>query len=525
MGNSKSIIAKKRNPQRAGLFPESKQFGFRGYRSNADWWWIGIICVSFFLRIFRIETLTEFLGDQGRTMLVMRDFLEAGIMPLVGPSTLSGHYLGPVFYYLLVPGYLGGPVGMSIWVALFGVAAVIAMYETARLMFGVWPARLVSLLWAVSPLIVIADRIIWEPNLVPFFAVLYIYLLYRAHLYWRPWVWVALGSVVGILIQIHYPNVFFVGLTGVYLVGCMIFRLKNVTHTLKAVLLWSAGLIVMMVPFFIYEYANGFENIAGVTSIILGSDGLAQGKRAMLGHVVDYAFRVFGQALPFMRLTISPWLISAWVLFIIFRPSKKNLFFSLWFFGGLVSMGKYTEVVYDHYLNFLTPVPFLFIGSVVYSVRNTLWKNVIYGFVILLCVLQLMQTDVFARGNNDIARVEAAVTEIKSIVGPDPFSFTLIGSQSYSDLHYRYYMNALHLNPVSFADTKYQKFMLVCDNEVCPTVNDITTLTQLPILCYEEHCKEFYPKLPLQKEWKYQRDLPLRANGRQLGRLYIFDRQ
>ena len=188
-------------------------------------------------------------------------------------------------------------------------------------------------------------------------------------------------------------------------------------------------------------------------------------------------------------------------------------------------MGKYTEVVYDHYLNFLTPAPFLLIGSVVYSVRNTSWKNVVYGFVLLLCVLQLMQTDVFARGSNDIARVKAAVTEIKTIAGESPFSFTLISSRSYSDLHYRYYMGVMNVNPVSFADTTYRKFMLVCDRAECPSVSEITTLTDLAILCYEQHCKEFYPKLPIQKEWKYQSDVPLRANGGQLGRLYIFDRR
>ena len=206
---------------------------------SIDWWWIGIICVATFLRIFRIGTLTEFLGDQGRTMLTMRDFLEGGIVPIIGPSTLSGHNVGPMFYYLLVPGYPGGPIGTSLWVALLGVLAVVVMYETARLMFGLWPARLSALLWAVSPLIVFADRVIWEPNLVPLFAALYIYLLYRVHMHWFRWAWVSLGAVVGILVQLHYPNVFFIGLTGLSLVGSMVFRLRDVTYTWKAITLWS----------------------------------------------------------------------------------------------------------------------------------------------------------------------------------------------------------------------------------------------------------------------------------------------
>lgn len=494
-------------------------------KRSTDYWMIAIISIALFLRTFRISALTEFLGDQGRTMLIMRDFLANGIVPLVGPATLSGHNLGPVFYYLLVPGYPGGPVGMSLWVALLGVIAVALMYETTRLMFGLWPARLTSFLWAVSPLIVFDDRVIWEPNLVPFFAVLFIYLLYRAHVGWLRWMWVAMGAVVGILIQLHYPNVFFAGLTGLYLIGCVIFRLRKGAEVLRAGLWWIVGLLVALVPFMIYESAHGFENISGVLSIIKSGGGEIVGKRVMLSHAMDYSFRAFGRVLPYMALSKAPFLVSVWILLVVLMPSKKNIFFSVWFFGGIAAMARYAGIVYDHYLNFLTPVPFFLIGSVIASAKNKPWKKAVIGFVAILCLLQLIQTDVFTTGNNDIARVEGAVGKIQALVGESPFSFTLIGSRSYSDLHYRYYMKAMHVNPGEVADAGYRKFILVCDQETCPTVPEITGQSQLSVLCYEEHCKGFYPTVPLQKEWKYQSDMPITENGRQLGWLYVFERR
>lgn len=494
-------------------------------RHVTDWWMVGIIIAALFLRVFRIESLTEFLGDQGRTMLVMRDFLERGIVPLAGPSTLSGHNLGPLFYYLLIPGYIGGPVGMSVWMAVLGVCAVVLLYETLRRMFGVWPARLSAFLWAASPLIVTSDRVIWEPNLVPLFAVLFIYLLYIAHVKSSRWIWAAIGAVVSILVQLHYPNIFFIGLTGIYLLGNLAIRRRTFSEALQAGMWWIAGCLVFFLPFIVYEVTIGFADITGIGSIMLGSNAQMPGKRVMVGHVVDYAFRVFGKSLPYMKLTFAPWLISAWVIFVLLYPSKKNIFFSLWFFGGLVAMAKYTGIVYDHYLYFLTPVPFLIIGSVLGSVKKFPWSAIVTITVVFFCVVQLMKADVLSSGINDIPRTRAAVAEMKTIAGDRPFSFTLTSSRSYSDLHYRYFMNVAGLNTVPVTDTGYPMFMLVCDDHDCPDVSDITALIELPILCYEEHCKEFYPKLPIQKEWKYQADVWLRSDGTDLGRLYVFERR
>lgn len=492
---------------------------------SMDWWLVGIIIAAFFLRVFRIESLTEFLGDQGRTMLVMRDFLVDGIIPLAGPSTLSGHNLGPLFYYLLIPGYIGGPVGMSVWMAILGVAAVLLLYETSRLMFGLWPARLSSLLWATSPLIVTSDRVIWEPNLVPLFAVLFIYLLYRAHVSSSRRIWAAIGAVVSILVQLHYPNILFAGLTGVYLLGSVGIRRRSFSDAVQAGIWWIAGCLVFSLPFIVYEYTTGFADITGIGSIMLGGGSEIPGKRVMLGHVVDYAFRVFGKSLPFMKLTFAPWLISAWIIFVLLYPSKKNIFFSLWFFGGLVAMAGYTGVVYDHYLYFLTPVPFFIIGSVLGSVKKLPWSAIISVVVVLLSVIQLMKSDVLSFGSNDISRTRAAVIEMKAIAGGRPFSFTLTSSRSYSDLHYRYFMKVMGLNTVPVTDTGYPVFMLVCDTNDCPDVSDITAMTELPVLCFEGHCSGFYPGLPLRKEWAYQRDVWVSVNGNMLGRIYVFERR
>lgn len=491
-----------------------------------DLWVVVILLIAAFLRMFHLESLTEFLGDQGRTMLVMKQFVEDGVIPLVGPSTQSGHNLGPVFYYLLFPGYVmtHSPLGVSLWMAFLGVVSVYFVYLTGRRMFGAVAARYMSALWAVSPVIISADRVIWEPNLVPLFSVLFAYLLYRAYEEWKPVIWMMLGVVVGVLIQLHYPNIYFVGLTGLCLLAAIAFRRRSVRDVLYASVWWLLGWTISMLPFLWFEYGVGFRDIVGVASI-MGADSPQLGKRAMLAMVLDYAYRVFGRFAPHMSRVPAAVLLFLSCVFVLHRPNKKNMFFWVWFVGGIIAMTRYKEVVHDHFLYFLVPVPFLLVGSYISSLRNRVWTWVIYGLLILLCAYQLMQTDVFRDNRNDISRVSQTVAHIRSKTESNPFSFTLVNSRSYSDLHYRYYMDVLGMSPMHATSSGYTKLFIVCDSDTCPTTQEVTSASEVPILCYEEHCSQQYPSIKVSLVWKYVRDDAIIEHARDIGRVYEFERR
>ena len=493
---------------------------------RVDVWLLIILAIAAFLRIFHLSSLTEFLGDQGRTMLVMKHFVEDGMIPIVGPTTQSGHNLGPIFYYLLVPGYIIGPspLGVSLWMAFLGIVSVYVVYVTGRRMFGIVSARYMSVLWAVSPVIISADRVIWEPNLVPLFSILFAYLLYRAYSEWKPIVWILLGVVVGILIQLHYPNIYFVGLTGLCLLGSLVFGKHPVRDVVHVSVCLLSGCAVSMLPFLWHEYTVGYRDILGVASI-MGAGGTDLGKRAMVAAVLDYAYRVFGRFAPHMSRMPAAVLLFLSCIFVLFRPNKKNAFFLVWLIGGIIAMTRYKEVVHDHFLYFLVPVPFLLVGSYISSVRRHSWKLAVYGMLILLCVYQLMQTDVLRDKNNDISRVSRVVENIRSKTGSNPFSFTLINSRSYSDLHYRYYMEEFGMSPVSATGSGYTKLFVVCDSEVCPTTQAVTSMSEVPILCFEEHCRQYYPSIQLSHVWKYVRDDAIVVDTKNAGKIYEFERR
>ena len=82
-----------------------------------------------------------------------------------------------------------------------------------------------------------------------------------------------------------------------------------------------------------------------------------------------------------------------------------------------------------------------------------------------------------------------------------PYSFTLIKSRSASDLHYRYFLNLYKSTPKDIKNTDYNILFLICDNFICnPFIPQ--SKESITALCYDEHCKEYYPTLNMEY-WKY----------------------
>jgi len=76
------------------------------------------ILVSLFVRVWNYREAMYFIYDMGRDVTVLREILH-GDLKLTGPTTgISGVFLGPLWYYLGLPGYLitgGSPYGIQLW--------------------------------------------------------------------------------------------------------------------------------------------------------------------------------------------------------------------------------------------------------------------------------------------------------------------------------------------------------------------------------------------------------------------------
>src|SRR3990167_8652478 len=144
-------------------------------------WPVSVILVVIFvlaaiLRFWRIDEYQTFLGDEGRDVLVVKRMLLDGKFTLLGPITSVGSiYMGPVYYYFTAPFlYLWNfdPVGPAIMVAFFSIATIYFVYRIGSDYFHQIVGLTAALTYFVSRLTIVYGKSSWNPNVVPFFAVL-----------------------------------------------------------------------------------------------------------------------------------------------------------------------------------------------------------------------------------------------------------------------------------------------------------------------------------------------------------------
>jgi hypothetical protein len=491
--------------------------------------WFGfsiVFLIGLLLRLSGIEAHAEFLGDQGRTSIEMYRWLHGGSLPLVGPTTITGQHLGPIFYYLLAPFYLlwgFSPYAGTAAMIFYGMCAVSLVYYVVRLVYGHIPALVCMLLYAIAPAIVMQDRTLWEPNLVVLFSLCFAYFSIRQHDRISFWDNVGLGASVGVLIQLHYPNLYFLALCGLLYVGHSI-RVKKWDTIFSAALGWFVGFVTVLLPFLLYEVRHGFGDIFAIATII-HQDGVGLGKRAILANALDYSGRVLGFVLPYIKLHTVIALGIFWLGFLVTRFRGWNIYWTSWAFFGIVLMARYTGVVYDHYLLFLLVPVLLAIGSVcAWANSFRLGTIILAGLVLAIAWTQVAKSDVWKAGSYDIARGQSVASTVKELAMDTPFAFTLVGSRSFSDLHYRYHFLKLGLTPRAIADPLYTTLFVLCDSLKCPHTGEVAR-PAFPILCFESLCKQEYPTLDLKDEFVYVGSASAKYNNKQEATIYQFSRR
>ena len=408
-----------------------------------------IVLISLFLRLFNIEWYAEFLGDQGRTGIVIYRAWQDKTFLLVGPTVLTGQHLGPIWYYFIGPFFiLSGfnPLGGAIGMAFFGTLATVVLYILSRKLFGPLVGPLVALLWAVSPLIIRQDQTIWEPNIVPLFVFLFLLGLKTRH-------FVLLWGATGVLVQLHIPNIIFIPIA--------LAVSRRLKHAFSGILLF----LLIQAPFLIYEVQHGFSNISGIVTVM--SQPGVQSKTQLLASFTDYTSRVFYRVLPTGNQIVMI-VIQIFLAVIIVLGKNRMMIFLLGFYVvGISAMARYQGLVHDHYLNFLLPLPFLFVGNALFLLRRfSRLGTVLVGM--LLIGWQIATPHYFLEPRSDITRTRNVVRAIVTdTVGP--FSFTVISTPSYSDLHYRYYFLLMDSQPKEIDDPDSRTAYLICEiGLICP---------------------------------------------------------
>jgi len=450
---------------------------------------IVILLVAAFLRLYLIRDYIVFLGDEGRDALVWHNMVEKGEFTFLGPTaSVGGFYLGPIYYYLALPFYFifRDPVGPAIFVALLGVVTVWLIYSVTKSWFGGTSGLFASGIYAVSSLIVRYSRASWNPNPVPFFSMLGIYLAATGAKEKKWWKLIGAGICLGILWQLHYLTLIMTPIIICVVIISNISKSSVLTEQGRALISIFTGFGFLFVgwaiglsPFLAFEIYHHFPNTKTVLEFISRPNGsvfnweLLGLVRSVLRNTNRLTITIFSwQSGLATTIITSIWAFGGSLMIMLNKknsPEKLILQKALlcWFWIGITIFSLYQGSISDYYFGFLFPIPAIFFGIVLgHLFEKKLFGRLLAGFASLWLVYD-QSGHLFLQNepNRLLQQTESVSRQVISMSGNEPYNFALITSGN-SDHAYRYFLEKLNQPPVRLQDLVASQLIAVCEKSV-----------------------------------------------------------
>lgn len=458
-----------------------------------------ILLLSAFLRLYRIDEYMTFLGDEGRDVIIVRRFLVHGDIFLVGPGTSIGNmYLGPLYYYMMAPAlwlFRYSPVGPAVMIGVLGVVTVAFVWYVSREWF---PSRslkqvnagalIAAFLYAISPTVIIYSRSSWNPNIMPFFALLSIFAVWRVittkKLLWLP----VLGASFAVVLQSHYlgllliPTLFIFWLYGAYLFN----KEKKLKSFLVATFCMLLIFALLMSPLVIFDSRHGWRNFEAMKTFFLERQTTVSARPwNALPQMWPLSQEISTRLLAGRNETLGSWVALA-VLGGLLVVKKKLPFviLTVWLGVGLLGLGLYKQEIYDHYYGFFFTAPFILLGGIaafLISRAKIRGQWIVSTGLVFLAYFNFLDNPLRYFPNRQLQRTEEVARKIEEEAGGERFNLAVIAERNYEDA-YQYFLEVwetgvVDIDPLRAEETITDQLFVVCElpEEKCdPTHNPKT---------------------------------------------------
>lgn len=220
-----------------------------------------ILFIAGVLRLFNINR-AMFNDDEASVFRIAHDAVAFGLLPLTSNRASLGNLNPPlVVYFLMLPASLSAnPLWGQVMVALFNTAAVALTYFFTRRYYGRLAGTIAALLYATSIGAWTFSRNIWPQNFLPFFVILFMFLLFRGVVErrkgWFFWAIVVLGA----LYQFHGSSLYLL----IPLGAAVLFAFKTIR--LREIGLAIVALLLLFAPYIYWEIHSHFSDITVILS-------------------------------------------------------------------------------------------------------------------------------------------------------------------------------------------------------------------------------------------------------------------
>lgn len=431
---------------------------------SKELWLLGLILgVGAFLRLYKIDQYMTFLGDEGRDVLIVSRFVKHFDLMLVGPGTSVGNmYLGPLYYYLMAPSLLlagFSPVGPAVQIAILGVATVAFVWWIGRQWWDKTAGLVAAALYAVAPTVIVYSRSSWNPNIMPFFALLCIYAIWRVWTkYEFKWL-IVLGVAYALVLQSHYLGLLLA--PTLFLFWFLTFRnlrlIRNssleIGHFLRKSLFGFLIFAGLMSPLVIFDTRHGWRNFAAIKTFFTVREETISIKP---WNAIPKIWPIFNKAVTDLVAAgnkpigfVVSLVLSVFIVWLILRQRKLAVSHQplaivlVWLGFALFGLGLYKGAIYDHYFGFFFAAPFLFLGGLVQTLltdnKRKITKYLFFFCFLLLVAVNLINNPLKFPPNQQLRRAKEVAQKIAEESKGERFNLAVIAERNYED-GYQYFL-------------------------------------------------------------------------------------
>jgi hypothetical protein len=277
--------------------------------------------------IFALTSLSQgtvpFWYDPARDLLMALDNHQK--ISLIGQTSgIPGIFYGPYWIWLIS---LALFVSYDPRVIIFLVLTLpyFVLFPLLLFKFKIQFGKVIPiLLWLLFALSFSAYATqLWNPHLAPLFCLLTIFLLVAQDYQtkqWKAFLWTfAAGLSAGFLMNTHISF----GLA--VIVGSYLFLLLN-KNKLKSLPLFTAGILIMFLPFFAFEARHGFNQIKTVLATVSSSKAVVKETSVDKVQIINLFFGSFARLLQ-IPLAIAYLVLSLLIIYggILFKKKKLSI--------------------------------------------------------------------------------------------------------------------------------------------------------------------------------------------------------
>ncbi|KKQ95787.1 MAG: 4-amino-4-deoxy-L-arabinose transferase and related glycosyltransferase of PMT family-like protein [Candidatus Woesebacteria bacterium GW2011_GWB1_43_14] len=434
------------------LFKDVREFIKKNYLI------LTILLLGFFFRAYRSRELFMYSHDQDLLGWFIKDVLINHDLRLVGQETsIKGIYIGPFFYYLLIPFYLifkMDPIGGVYFSIILGVISIWSVYFVFSKILSKSIGLAGSFIYAISFYTVFTDREVVPTTPAMLWTVWYLYGLHLLLGKQRRG-FLLLGVLIGLIWNIN------LGLAVSFPLILYALFLRRKIDLVGAFKGFIAGVFVAS-PLIIFELRNGFQQIKSAMNNVGGGGtefpGVADKfDRVMQLVVKNVSSLIWGSVVPVSQKdTFS--LVMLFLVVITFKKMADLKILKLiwaWIILYILFFSTNSIILSEYYLNGVTIVWILILAI---ALEKLYEKPIlrIFGLMMLLGffsinIYRLFQIDINKSGYIDR---RALVSFIKNDASNNSYpcvSVSYITKPGY-DLGYRYlfWLEGMHVNqPIS----------------------------------------------------------------------------